>query len=602
MKIRHVIIHNFRSIQHADLDCRDIMVLLGQNNHGKSNVLRAIEFALATGAKLEPTDLFAFSGSDDREIWVEIEFGDLTEQEQTTFRRYLRSDKTFKFRKNAKLESDKLETSYNGYFKAPSEEWLVLSNASNYTNRKAVNQTPLKDLVPQAGRLSKDAIEEAQQKYIEENLQKLTFREQLEDGPLLGQKNVAVGVLPDFFIVPAVRDLADESKVKNTALFGKLLSLAITEMSNTDTRLKDIQGQLRDLLGYLNATGEDESKRPEQLRTLENSIEEELSDWDVKVSVEVTPPDINRIFELGTDIHLDDGHRTLAERKGHGLQRAVIFGLIKAWAKAVRRTNSSEEDTSSRKASESVIFAVEEPELFLHPHAQRTLDAALRQLANSPNNQVFLCSHSTHFVNLDDYRGIALVRKSEASKSTGIVQCKHDLFEGEESKDRKDRFHMASWVNPDRGEMLFARRVVFVEGETEKTLLPFAAQKLGYFSQGISIIDCGSKFNLPLYVEIAKAFSIDYIVIHDKDPVEDGLEDDKFSSAKRTFGLNSTICQAVGDSSRILMFAPDVEGSLGISGKNSKKGKALAALDWINGLDVDSVPEALRSAVRKIYQ
>ena len=81
MKINKVVIHNFRSIQHAELECRDIMVLLGQNNHGKSNVLRAIEFALATGGKLEPSDIHAFCKDNDGDLWVEITFGDLTDQE-----------------------------------------------------------------------------------------------------------------------------------------------------------------------------------------------------------------------------------------------------------------------------------------------------------------------------------------------------------------------------------------------------------------------------------------------------------------------------------------------------------------------------------------
>ena len=77
---------------------------------------------------------------------------------------------------------------------------------------------------------------------------------------------------------------------------------------------------------------------------------------------------------------------------------------------------------------------------------------------------------------------------------------------------------MAHWVNPDRGELFFARRVVFVEGETEKVILPFLAEKLNLSNRDVSIIDCGSKYNLRLYATIADAFTIPYLVIHDEGP------------------------------------------------------------------------------------
>jgi len=93
---------------------------------------------------------------------------------------------------------------------------------------------------------------------------------------------------------------------------------------------------------------------------------------DVKLDIQIDPPDIEKVFELGTRIHVDDGVRTLAEDKGHGLQRAMIFALTTAWAEALRgRTENRENPVFPRGRSESVVLLIEEPELFLHPHAQR---------------------------------------------------------------------------------------------------------------------------------------------------------------------------------------------------------------------------------------
>ena len=606
MKIASITIHNFRSIRHCHLVCRDMLVLLGQNNHGKSNVISALDFALNSSVKPQTDELFAFADPDDKTMWVEISFDRLSKQESTTWKKYVLADGTFRFRKTAKHDDQgRALVAYNGYVSEPEEEWLKADKVSNYMRRDAVSDTPLSAYVPESGRLTKALIEEAQQQYIEEHRADLTFHEALEEGPLLGQKNVAAGVLPEFFLVPAVRDLSEESKVKGTALFGKLLTFAVTEMATADPRFRSIQEKLSELIGALNAAPDSED-RPQQLTDLETSIEQELSEWGVRVSVEVTPPDISKIFELGTDIHLDDGLKTLAERKGHGLQRAVIFGLMKAWAKAMRRAVPATGGTTARKASESVVFAIEEPELFLHPHAQRALDNALRVLAQSDNSQVLVCSHSTHFVNLDDYRGIALIRKASAEEGTISVQCTKDLFEGEGDTDRKRRFHMAAWVNPDRGEMLFARRVVFVEGETEKTVFPYLAKKLGCHSEDVSVIDCGSKHNIPLYVAIAKAFYLDYVVVHDEDPlpapIPEDWSEDKTREKRRTFELNVQIQTTVGRSGSIAVLRPDFEGFSGVPRSPAKrKGKALTALDYFDSVASDDIPQHLADTVQMVY-
>ncbi|HKZ41838.1 MAG TPA: AAA family ATPase, partial [Candidatus Hodarchaeales archaeon] len=372
----------------------------------------------------------------------------------------------------------------------------------------------------------------------------IEYEETLENTPLLGRSNVASGVLPDFHLVPAVRDLGDETKVKNTTLFGRLIQRAIQAMTETDERFIQLQERFGYLIEELNQRGEKAQDAKFSLAQLESDLSHELKAWGVNVSIQLEAPEMEKLFELGTQLHLDDGHRTIAERKGHGLQRAVIFALLRTWAKALR-SKPEETSTSARRASESAIFSIEEPELFLHPHAQRQLARDLRDISVTPGNQVFICSHSTHFVNLDQYRSIVIVRKDDVRKGTTVKQCTQELFEGEEAENKKHRFHMASWVNPDRGELFFARKVLLVEGETEHAIFPFLASRLDCFDPSVTIVDCGSKHNLLLYIRILNAYGIPYVVVHDEDPLPDPIPDDwnedKRREKRRTFELNATI-------------------------------------------------------------
>lgn len=611
MRITQVTIHNFRSVCDLSFDCRDLMVLLGPNNHGKSNILRAIGFALTPGEKVTRDDLFSFCSVEDPTIWVELTFSDLTAQESRTFEKYVRPDGTVKIRKSALFsDAGTPAVEYRGYVQEPGEWWLKasayerLSTKSNVAD-EAERVPQLRELEQVPGKPTKANLAEFQTNYIRDHFEELTLAEALEDGPLLGLKSVAGGVLPEFHVVPAVRDLTDETKTKSTTMFGRLLQRAIREMAERDQRFGAIQGEMSELVEQLNDRSEGEAADSE-LAQLEQSLMDELGeDWDVKLSVHVEPPNLNRVFELGTSILIDDGVKTGAEQKGHGLQRALVFALVKTWA-AVLRKPSGDGGPVARKASDSIVFAIEEPELYLHPHAQRQLAHALADLASTDGHQVFLCTHSTHFVDLDQYRSIAVISREQPCDGSGLRQCQRALLSGDSAKEKKNRFHMAAWINPDRGELFFARRVILVEGETEKVILPFIAERLSCLDATVSVVDCGSKFNLPLYVELCEAFALDYLVIHDADtvpdPIPDAWGDNRVKDKAKAFAFNSVVAGAVRDPSRIWTFDPDFEGVCGVSNsQGQRKGKAIAAMDHLASLDVDDLPEELVTCARLAY-
>lgn len=605
MRIHKVLLHNYRSIRDLEMECGPSVVLLGPNNHGKSNIVSAIEFFLAgtrgVTLSLKEDDFFvAPKIPRSRELWVEVVFDELTEQEKNTFKKYVLSNQTLEIRKFAKvIEDGNIEIGYRGYVEEPEEWWLQSDSLEKLTNKDTAKNTPLAELLPDKGRLTKNIIEEIQTKYKETHLEELNLQKSLEKGPLLGLKSVATGILPEVYLVPAVRDLSDETKIKTSTTFGRLFNRAVKEMLEASPKFQEIREGMEELTDSIEFGG------------LEKRLEEELTDWGVSVGIEVTPPPMEKIFEWGTDLMLDDGIETSAIQKGHGLQRAVIFALLRAWAKALRASDTqTEEKLAARKASDSVVFAIEEPELFLHPHAQRRLAHAIRDIADTPDHQIFVCTHSTHFVNLDEYKSICIIRKDDLQEGTTVRQCKVELFAGQTLNDRKWRLRMAKWVNPDRGEMFFAKRVVFVEGETEKAIFPFLADKLDCFDSDVSIIDCGSKFNLKLYIKIANAFKLRYVVVHDEDPLPDPIpddwEDEKIRAANATFHLNEELTRLANKNlGQIYVFSPCFEEVAGISkSQQERKGKPLATLEYFedkinNG---EEIPEEIGKVVRAIYQ
>lgn len=184
MRIKQVRIHNYRSIGHLDLQCQPLMVLLGPNNHGKSNILGAIEFALSSSKKPSAEDFFAFRSADDNALWVELELDELIEQERKTFEKYVSATEIVKIRKEAKLgDSETVEVGYRDYVSEPTEWWLKSSGIPKLTGKREDVKTEsetiptLTKLLESEGKITKAKAEEFQAEYIKEHLAELTLTE-----------------------------------------------------------------------------------------------------------------------------------------------------------------------------------------------------------------------------------------------------------------------------------------------------------------------------------------------------------------------------------------------------------------------------------------
>ena len=59
MKIKSILINNWRSINLLEANFEDISVIIGQNNHGKSNIVSALLFFFGK-IKPEVKDFFFF--------------------------------------------------------------------------------------------------------------------------------------------------------------------------------------------------------------------------------------------------------------------------------------------------------------------------------------------------------------------------------------------------------------------------------------------------------------------------------------------------------------------------------------------------------------
>jgi AAA domain, putative AbiEii toxin, Type IV TA system len=226
-----------------------------------------------------------------------------------------------------------------------------------------------------------------------------------------------------------------------------------------------------------------------------------------------------------------------------------------------------------------VVFAIEEPELFLAPQAHRYLRRLIQRLAES-GNQVFFTTHAPGLLSVAALDEVNLVARDELGVTT---------VERLRSIDADDAFRVLCEFDAERSELFLSRAVILVEGMTEKIILPFVFQALGRDPdrEQISIVECGGKSNLPLFIEICRRARVPCVVVHDsdlrpgRDPVEAELE------------LNALIRRRAG-TRRTVVLEPDFEGVAGFRGRAHKPERAWRRLARARP---DDLPEPLVRAV-----
>lgn len=150
--------------------------------------------------------------------------------------------------------------------------------------------------------------------------------------------------------------------------------------------------------------------------------------------------------------------------------------------------------TEIRKGKDFRILCLEEPEAHLHPAMQYKLFKFLRKLDedNKLNQQILVTTHSSNIsavAGLDNMFMLDYCRSDEGSEC-----CQQSLEEHFSDKTDSKR-HLAKFLDVTRSDMLFADKVILVEGIAEKLLLPLFMEKcnLSYEDYHISIVEIGGK-------------------------------------------------------------------------------------------------------------
>jgi len=526
MKITKIRVRNFRLLRDISIDLEeDLSVIIGKNNCGKTSLLLILDKFIGGGYSKNSFSFDDFNVNFKEELKAQIENG-------TT------QDKEFQFMGislNLFIEYDEQDDLSNIGNKVimdldPENKVVVLAfeyvitkerlealgrDYSAYRQKRETDGKEIKDifsfLKDQHSNYFKLSRKSLQYDLESESVNEDVFTDLLKE-------KVQIEKIINFKLISARRSVSNKDSEKalssqSSRIYKKIEgnngnSEVIEEfkdaLSSTDKQLDGIYSELfQEVIDDVKRFG---GVKPE------DSIIKIISSLQHK---ELLEENTTVVYGLGATNH------TLPENY-NGLGYMNLISMIFE-IKILLHEFKKEKD--ERPADINLLF-IEEPEVHTHPQMQRIFIKNIKSLlqngieredGETRKLQTILTTHSSHIVSESDFEDIKYFKRYEV----GIVSKNLKNLKDEYGADTAYYKFLKQYLTLHRSELFFADKAIFIEGDTERILLPAMMKKidqddikreleegldasLPLLSQNVSVVEVGA------YSQVFEKF-IDFI-------------------------------------------------------------------------------------------
>lgn len=393
MKIKKISIKNFRGIKSLeDLELSDFTTIVGKNDAGKSTILYAIRAFI--DEKVEETDFYCNMPADeDMEIKISFQIFDsqmIKNYALLDKERLLTIKKYFDFNKKALRKTTYFvyETDcekYQDLWKKDDTKELdnIINELGLSPKPKSLKCKKIDRIAHIYDHLKKDDINFMDHEHeIDKNLMKEIKASFNMEPPIL------------FFVS------ADQKLDVNGTEFSSYYKQLFNKVINDNKELiNEINSKVNTQIdNFTNKLFENLHNKIPQLKQINPEMTFEIAKAYSKVSL-----------ELQTE---NDSKPIPIENKGAGVRRLVIIALL--------------ETIRDVGVNENTIYAIEEPETYLHPSAQKDLLVVLNDL--SETSQVIVTTHSPFVAGETPIQSLILVEKHDFCQNYKGYSKEYDLY------------------------------------------------------------------------------------------------------------------------------------------------------------------------------
>ena len=479
MYISHITVKGFRNFKYSEIEFNDgINVLIGHNNAGKTNLLKALQLVIEPHYRYRRLNVNDFN----RDISLE----DLKSQSPSvtisvTFRHssigYNEQEEDLRVIANWFTDMENGYTAmltYRFYLPAEKEDdyKAAMADVNDIKNGWSILENDfLRYYVYKllAGPLDAP-IQPEMDKLERFDFQFLGALRNVEDDMFYGRSSMLKDVL-NFFIDYGIKTKGErteeekESELKEVRKnFGNEANALMISLLERLSKGKDV------MLDYAHETGA--------------SFNNALPDFKSTLTEQDLFSALKLIIKYGDDIEISATHN------GLGYNNLIYMSLLLAKMQA-----DADGSYMGDNAKVYPILAIEEPEAHLHPAMQykflKFLDKNLK--VDHKVRQIFITTHSSQItaaVKLDD---IICLHKGE----NGVTNvCYPGKVFTDSEEDKKSKNYVQRFLDATKSDMLFARKIILVEGIAEDLLMSTLARYDGKSleDQHVAVVNINGRY------------------------------------------------------------------------------------------------------------
>lgn len=468
-------ISGFRGIQNLEITLPKITILIGTNNSGKTSIIKALQLALGDYSRYLSEEDFHIDKDDKIAEQILIDVRIIPVKDDD--KRGLRF-------------TDEWVNEFEDNIRADADEKQFVAIRTKCTRDEVKGGFDV-------SRFTLDhwsAIEDWQNQIISSKKQ---LRKRFEAVP--------------FISIEAQRDIHQDLREKSSFI-GKVLSSVKYE--DSDIKI------LEEMIANINNEAVTKS---EPLKGLKTHLEQLNQSFQGAGKAEITPfPKKIRDLSKQFTVHFGESENNSFSMEYHGMG-------TRSWASMLTVKAFTELLASKHEKEVKPFFpiiAAEEPEAHLHPNAQRTL---YQQLTQSPG-QIIVSSHSPYLAGMTNLLDIRSLYQSKDGISVNALTT---------HLDDEDIKVLHREVMRFKGELLFSKAIILVEGVTEEQIVPAMFEHYygcSAFERSINCINVAGKNYAP-YIKLGCSLGNPIYVVSDNDGNTKETVEAQIENIKRDTGL-----------------------------------------------------------------
>lgn len=407
MKIKKIIIKNFRAFDTVEIDFADFNCIIGKNDCGKSTVFAALDWFF-NNKDLKYNDVNTNAGHND--VSVEIHFSDVMFSQKYPYKFF---DKDFiDYNGHVCITKKVSPNSLDEKTLRPAPPVYSLRTTMFNKRNKLFSFSELEDLMKESIELGIN--KESWSSKLAELIQcQDTIERRMQFDVTMYKKELCEGLF-DYYVKNKYDISYKEEEIQNECWFEWLqedcpFRLPKFELYTPTTPIKLYLNRLLEYEGVCDYAKID-------------NIANEISNNKFGFKGEVQFCYANCDFFSGTDIPLNTTEGTEfipLQNRGDGYQQIIKNVFFRRYAEKPQMLLKDITDIRPNHLQTSVIFAFEEPETHLHPSAQLEMFNTIKSL--STKYQVLTTTHSPYIVKaLKENKAniVVLERNADEHKTT----------------------------------------------------------------------------------------------------------------------------------------------------------------------------------------